>query len=90
MESQTRGQKRASYMKEYREAHKEHLQELNRANYHQNKEARNAKRYEKFNCEICGGSYTHGHRKCHERTLLHQQAVSATTSGSSSSSPGAS
>ena len=75
MESLTRGQKRAGYMKPYREAHKEHVQELKRASYEKNKEALKAKSSEKIHCDVSGGSYTHGHRKCHEKTALHQQAL---------------
>ena len=75
MESVTRGQKRAGYMKEYRESHKEYLKELNKAIYEKNKEAIQAKRSEKFKCDVCGGCYTHSHRKCHEQTTLHQQAL---------------
>ena len=81
---------RKEYLKQYREANKERLAEKDHAKYIKNKEAILAQKSQKFQCEICGGKYTHRHKNTHEKTLMHQQAVSATTSGSSSSSPGAS
>ena len=82
--------KRKEYLRQYREANKERLAEKDHALYMKNKEAILAQKSQKFQCEICGGKYTHRHKNTHEKTLMHQQAVSATTSGSSSSSPGAS
>ena len=82
METETKARKRIDrrdrreYMKQYREAHKEHLAELNRALWEKNKDKINERRSEKHECEICGGRYTTKHKPTHEKTKKHQAAAS--------------
>ena len=81
MEIETKARKRIDrrdrreYMKQYREAHKEHLAELNRALWEKNKDKINEYRSEKKVCEICGGCYTVRHKATHEKSERHQAAA---------------
>ena len=76
MESLTRGQRRSEYMKQYRESHKEHIVELNKALYEKNKQAIQEKTGVHCACEICGGKFTIHHKTAHERSQKHQRALS--------------
>ena len=75
----TRGQKRSEYQKMYREANKFHIQEMAKLYYIENKENIDEKRLNKFNCDICGGRYAQKHKKQHENTKKHQEALNNTS-----------
>lgn len=55
------------YQAEWREKNKDKLTEQRQAN----KEETNKKHKEKFNCEICGGSYTYANKGTHLKTKKH-------------------
>ena len=75
----TRGQKRREYQKMYREAHKGEKQLWSMLYWMDNKEKIDEKRLKKFNCDICGGKYTHKHIRTHEKSKKHQEALSNTS-----------
>jgi hypothetical protein len=76
MESETTGQTRAEYLKKWREDHREHIAEWNKAYYQKHREALDAKKAHKFGCDVCGGKYTSSNKSIHERTNRHQRALS--------------
>ena len=67
----TRGQQRSEYSKEYREAHKERLKELNKLLYNKKRE----KLLQKHNCTICHGCYVLSKKIRHESSKKHQAAL---------------
>ena len=77
--SETRVRDRREYMRQYRESHREHLKELNKAYWERNKESINERMNTKHQCEICGGRYTTKHRNTHEHSKKHQKALETQT-----------
>jgi len=94
---ETNKDKLLEYGIQYRETNKEQINERHKQYYETNKDKRleyqkqynetnkeqiNEKRNKKFNCEICGGKYTRMNKSHHEKTNLHQLALTQLESSS--------
>jgi hypothetical protein len=75
MESKTSAERRLEYLNKWREDHREHLAELSKAYYTKHKEAIDAWKAKKNECDVCGGSYTNGNKSLHEKSEQHQRAL---------------
>jgi hypothetical protein len=63
------------YSKEYRENNKDKINEKKKEYYENNKEKINEMRMQKITCE-CGRTTTFGNKAKHEKSKVHQEAIS--------------
>ncbi len=54
---------------------KAYQKKISAQHYEDNKEAINAKRNIKHNCDVCGGKYTTAHKAIHFKSKKHQKAI---------------